>query len=359
MTTLLPAISAQRVRTARLTVNVLEVHGRTGTPVLFVHGNVSSSVFWQETMLALPEQFRPLAMDLRGFGDTDPEPVDANRGLRDYSDDLAALIEALVLAPVHLVGWSMGGGVVLQHLTEAPATAQSVTLVNPVSPYGFGGTRGIDGELCDPGGAGSGGGTANPEFVRRLREGDRSAESPLSPRSVLLAHYVKPPFVPELADNHVESMLSTRIGDDHYPGTSRPAGSWPGAAPGDRGVLNTMAPTHLRISDLSGVEPKPPILWIRGADDVIVSDTSLYDLGYLGSIGAIPDWPGADAWPPQPMIGQTRAVLDTYLAAGGSYEEVVIADSGHGPHLDRPEEFRTVLQAHLARAAERRPPAPS
>jgi len=29
-------------------------------------------------MLALPEPYRPPAIDLRGFGDTDPEPVDAN-----------------------------------------------------------------------------------------------------------------------------------------------------------------------------------------------------------------------------------------------------------------------------------------
>ena len=109
MDTLLPGITAERVPTSRLTVNVLSVAGRTGPPVLFVHGNVSSSLFWQPMMLALPETFRPLAIDLRGFGDTDDEPVDATRGVRDFSDDLAAAIEALGLDTVHLVGWSMGG----------------------------------------------------------------------------------------------------------------------------------------------------------------------------------------------------------------------------------------------------------
>jgi len=142
MDTLLPGISAERVPTSRLTVNVLSVPGRTGPPVLFVHGNVSSSLFWQPAMLALPEQYRPLAIDLRGFGDTDPEPVDATRGLRDYADDLAAVIAALGLSPVHLVGWSMGGGAVLQYLADRPSTHQvaSLTLVAPVSPFGFGGT---------------------------------------------------------------------------------------------------------------------------------------------------------------------------------------------------------------------------
>jgi pimeloyl-ACP methyl ester carboxylesterase len=353
MEILLPGISAERVRTSRLTTAVLSVTGSTtGRPVLFVHGNVSSSLFWQPTMLALPEGYRPLAVDLRGFGETDPEPVDASRGLGDYADDLAAVIEALGLASVHLVGWSMGGGVVLQYLTERPGAhrAASVTLVAPVSPFGFGGTRGTEGTLCDPSGAGSGGGSVNPDFVARLAAGDRTADSPTSPRQVLLAHYVKPPFVPAELDIFVESMLSTRIGDDHYPGTGRQVPGWPGFAPGDRGVLNTMAPTHFRIASLAGLDPKPPVLWLRGADDVIVSDTSLYDLAYLGSIGAVPGWPGTETWPPQPMLAQTRALLDEYAAAGGRYREAVLEDSGHGPHLDQPELFGAALSEHLAEA---------
>jgi pimeloyl-ACP methyl ester carboxylesterase len=352
MQTLLPGITAQQVPTSRLTTAVLSVDRRDGQPVLFVHGNVSSSLFWQPTMLALPEGYRPLAIDLRGFGDTDPAPVDATRGLGDYADDLAAVIEALGLTSVHLVGWSMGGGVVLQYLTERPAAhrAASVTLVAPVSPYGFGGTYGTDGTLYDPDGVGSGAGSVNQDFVARLAAGDRGADSPTSPRQVLLAHYVKPPFVPAELDIFVESMLSTRTGDDHYPGTSRQAAAWPGFAPGDRGVLNTMAPTHFRITSMKGLDPKPPVLWLRGADDVIVSDTSLYDFGYLGSIGAIPGWPGADACPPQPMLAQTRGLLDGYAAAGGRYREVVIEDSGHGPHLDQPERFLAAFTEHLAQA---------
>ena len=352
MPTLLPGITAERVPTRRLGTAVLSVAGRAGQPVLLVHGNVSSSLFWQPTMLALPDGYRPLAVDLRGFGDTDPEPVDATRGLGDYADDLAALIEALELESVHLVGWSMGGGVVMQYLAERPAehAAASVTLVAPVSPFGFGGTYGPDGLLCDPAGAGSGGGSANADFVARLAAGDRSADSPTSPRQVLLAHYVKPPFVPAELDIFVESMLSTRVGDDHYPGTSREVPSWPGFAPGDRGVLNTMAPVHFRIAGLDALEPKPPVLWVRGADDVIVSDTSLYDLGYLGSIGAVPGWPGPGDWPPQPMVAQTRGLLDRYAAAGGRYREIVFTDSGHGPHLDQPAQFMAALTEHLAQA---------
>ena len=348
MTSLLTGVTARRVPTDRLTVNVLEVPGRAGDPVVFVHGNVSSSVFWQQTMLDVPDGHRPLAVDLRGFGDTDPEPVDATRGLRDYADDLAATLGALGLNAAHLVGWSMGGGVVLQLLRDNPALVCSLVLVNPVSPYGFGGTRGPDGELVDAAGAGSGGGTANPDFVQRLRERDTSTDSPLSPRQTMLAFYVRPPFEPEHADLFVDSMLSTRIGDDHYPGDAVTTEAWPGVAPGGRGVLNTMAPTHFRLDDLHLVEPKPPILWLRGADDQIVSDTSMFDLAYLGQLGAVPGWPGAATHPPQPMVTQTRAVLDRYAAAGGTYQELVFTDCGHSPHLERPAEFAAALAEHLS-----------
>jgi pimeloyl-ACP methyl ester carboxylesterase len=349
MSRLLGGIASRMVPTDRLTVNLLEVPERSGEPVVFVHGNISSSLFWQETMLALPAGYRPLALDLRGFGDTDPLPVDATRGLRDYADDVAAVLAALDLESAHLVGWSMGGGVVLQLLRDRPSLVRTLTLVNPVSPYGYGGTRGVDGELIDPAGVGSGGGAANPDFVARLRDRDTSGDSPLSPRNVLLAFYVKPPFQPERMDVLLDSMLSTRIGDDHYPGDLVPADSWPGVAPGTHGVLNTMAPNHFRLDDLHTIDPKPPICWIRGTDDQIVSDTSMFDLAYLGQLGALPDWPGADTHPPQPMVSQTRAVLDAYAAAGGTYNEVVIADAGHSPHLEKPAEFGTALRQILGK----------
>ncbi|MFG1824589.1 alpha/beta fold hydrolase [Microbispora bryophytorum] len=338
-------ISAERVSTPRLTLNVLSVPGSAGDAVVFVHGNVSSSAFWHATMIAIAaEGFRPYALDLRGFGDSDPEPVDASRGVRDYSDDLLALFDHPSfedLGPAHLVGWSLGGGVVMQAMRDRPAAVRSATLINPVSPYGFGGTTGPDGVLTGPDGVGSGGGAANPEFVAALRAGDRSADSPVSPRTVLRATYVSAGTdLGEEEDAFVQSMLSTRIGEDHYPGDFLPSEAWPGVAPGRRGVLNTIAPTNFRIDDLHEIDPKPPILWIRGDQDMIVSDTSLFDLAHLGAIGAVPGWDGT---PAQPMVTQTRTALDRY----GAYREVVVEGAGHGPHLDRPAEFRAALLAHL------------
>lgn len=329
-----------RVTTSRLVQNVLSRDDDSGEPVVFVHGNVSSAAFWRDTMAALPERFRPLAPDLRGFGETDPEPVDATRGLRDYSDDVLALVDALGLERVHLVGWSLGGGIVLQALRDRPAAVASVTLVNPISPYGYGGTEGAEGRLTHADGTGSGAGAANPDFVTRLRQGDRTDESPTSPRSVFRSSYVAKPVADE--DFYLEAMLTTRVGPAHYPGDAVSSDAWPGVRPGISGVLNAAAPTHFRLDDLHKIGQKPPILWIRGADDVIISDTSLFDLAHLGALGVVPGSPGTAA---QPMIAQTRAVLERY----GPYTEVVLPECGHSPHLEYPAEFQRLLVEHLSR----------
>ncbi|SFR87595.1 Pimeloyl-ACP methyl ester carboxylesterase [Agromyces sp. CF514] len=343
--TLLPGIRARSVVTPRLTANVLEREADAASAasrtVLFVHGNVSSSLFWQPTMLGLPGDIRALAVDLRGFGDSQALPVDATRGVRDFSDDVASVVDALGLGAVHVVGWSMGGGVAMQLLLDRPDLVASLTLQSTVSPYGFGGTA-LDGSLLVPDAAGTGGGGANPDFVARLAAGDRSDE-PGSPRAVYRSSYVAPGFVSEHEDVWVESMLSTVTGTDHYPGDAAPSEHWPGFAPGRRGVLNTMAPTVFDTSGIADLAVKPPLLWIHGAQDAIVGDASFFDLNQLGAAGIIPGWPGDEVAPPQPMVSQTRVVLGRYAAGGGAVTEVELDGCGHSPHLEHPEAFREAL----------------
>lgn len=86
---------------------------------------------------------------------------------------------------------------------------------------------------------------------------------------------------------------------------------------------------------------------MRGDTDQIVSDTSLFDLGFLGSLGAVPGWPGAQVCPPQPMVTQTRYVLEEYAANGGVYKELVIAGAGHSPLLEKPDEFQEAFFAWI------------
>jgi pimeloyl-ACP methyl ester carboxylesterase len=107
-----------------------------------------------------------------------------------------------------------------------------------------------------------------------------------------------------------------------------------------------MVPQHHDVSGIVDLATKPPILWVRGTKDAIVSDASFFDLATLGQMGVIPGWPGDEVAPPQPMVTQTRAVLDAYVAAGGSCTEVAL-DAGHSPQIEKPDEFYAALAAHL------------
>jgi pimeloyl-ACP methyl ester carboxylesterase len=345
----LPGITVQTVETPRIRMCVRSSGPADGAPVIFVHGNVSSGVFWEETMLALPATYRAIAPDLRGYGDTEALPIDATRGLRDWSDDLRALVEALGLGRVHLVGWSLGGGIVMQYAIDHPADVASITLSAPMSPYGFGATRDAVGTPTNPDFAGSGGGAANPEFVQRLAQGDRGTESPNSPRNVMNAFYFRPPFraAPEREEVFATSMLATRTGEGFYPGDMTVAEHWPGIAPGKSGVNNAFSPKYCNLSGFADIDPKPPVLWICGDSDQIISDTSLFDFATLGQLGLVPGWPGAEVCPPQPMIAQIRTVLDAYAARSGHYVEHELSECGHSPHIEKPEAFRDLLAAHL------------
>lgn len=342
---LFDGITARVIDTSRIRTNILERAGddpetAPERTVVLVHGNVSSALFWQETMLSLPADLRVIAIDLRGFGDSETAPLDATRGLRDFSDDIAAALDALGIPAAHLVGWSMGGGVVLQYALDHRVL--SLTLQAPVSPFGFGGTR-RDGSRLTDDDAGVGGGGANPDFVQRLRDGDTTEDSQTSPRSVLRSAYVAAGYSSAHEDTWVASMLTTSTEPGNYPGDATASENWPGFGAGGVGVLNTMAPKHFNVSGIVDLAEKPPVLWVHGTADAIVSDASFFDINHLGAVGVIPGWPGDEVAPAQQMKAQTRDVLDAYAAAGGAVTEVELEGVGHSPHLEAPERFREEL----------------
>ncbi len=350
----LPGITSRMIHTPRLEMHALFSGPENGTPVVFVHGNASSATFWEEIMLKLPSGFRGVAIDLRGYGDTEDKIIDATRGYGDWVEDVMGLMRALQFTRYHLVGHSLGGALLFSLIPVAGTSVASATLVNPGSPYGFGGTKDVDGTPCYPDFAGSGGGVVNPDFPKLIAAKDRGTENPqASPRVVMNAFYWKPPFRPTREEDLLSSLLSEKIGPDKYPGDLVPSANWPNVAPGKCGPINASSPKYVgdSVERFITAAPKPRILWVRGSDDQIVSDNSFFDLGTLGKLGFVPGWPGETVYPPQPMVSQTRAVLDKYAAKGGKYWEKVIANTGHTPYVEKPDEFTAMLVEHLQLAA--------
>jgi pimeloyl-ACP methyl ester carboxylesterase len=348
---LLPGVREDTIETARLRTHYLEAGPADGVPVVLLHGNLSTGRFYEHLMPGAPERYRLIAPDMRGFGASEPKPIDATRGLDDWADDTHALLEALgVDAPPHLAGWSTGGAAIASYARRRPVA--SLTLIDPVSPYGFGGVK-RDGTPCFPDHAGSGGGIASPDFVQRVQAGDRSTESATSPRNVMNSTYWAPSHrvAPEREEVLLNELLKSRTGDDGYPGEATPSENWPGTAPGTRGILNALSPKHCDWSGIVELDPKPPILWTHGTADIVVADGSAWELGTLGQAGHVPGWPGEDAFPPQPMITQIRDVLERYREAGGRVEIEMFEGSGHFPPIDAQERWSATFFAFLDSAA--------
>lgn len=307
----LDGITAENITTDRLTTRVLFSGPADGTPVIFVHGNVASANDWEEVMLALPDGFRGIAPDNRGRGIADKDKlVDASRGMGDYSDDIAALMATLGIEKAHFAAHSLGGNVMWRFMMDHPDRILSMTVVAPGSPYGFGGSKGLDGELVYPDGAGAGGGVANPDFARRLDEKDASDDEG-SPRQVMNAFYWKPPFKYAREEVVLQGMFAIHVGETNYPGDSVASDNWPGAAPGKYGPNNALAAINIgSVDPLYSIDPKPHVLWVRGVEDQVVANGSMFDVATLGKFGVVPGYPGEEEFPPQPMIAQTRAVLE-------------------------------------------------
>jgi non-heme chloroperoxidase len=106
-----------------------------GPPVTFSHGWPLNADAWDGQMLFLAQNgFRAIAHDRRGHGRS--SQAASGNDMNGYADDLAAVIEALDLNDVTLVGHSTGGGEVARYIgrhgTARVAKAVLIAAVPPI-----------------------------------------------------------------------------------------------------------------------------------------------------------------------------------------------------------------------------------
>lgn len=107
--------------------------GPGSEPALYVHGLGGSSTNWTDIAGLLSERLDADAMDLPGFGRSDPAP----RGgytLNALSSRVAKLIELRDRGPVHLFGNSLGGAVAVHVAATRPELVRTLTLISPAMP---------------------------------------------------------------------------------------------------------------------------------------------------------------------------------------------------------------------------------
>lgn len=107
---------------------------RDGQAVVFSHGWPLNSDSWEAQMLFLAEKgYRVVAHDRRGHGRSSQPWV--GNDMDHYADDLAAVLEALNLKDVTLVGFSTGGGEVARYIgRHGTSRVKKAVLVAAVPP---------------------------------------------------------------------------------------------------------------------------------------------------------------------------------------------------------------------------------
>jgi 3-oxoadipate enol-lactonase len=109
------------------------LRGRSGPPVLLLHGLGSSSTDWPEQQAALQARYRVVAVDLPGHGRSalPGGPLTIER----MAGDVGAVLTGLDAGPAHVVGLSLGACVGLRLALAMPASVRSLTLINPFARF--------------------------------------------------------------------------------------------------------------------------------------------------------------------------------------------------------------------------------
>ena len=106
-----------------------------GKPVVLIHGWPLSHAMWEYQLAELPQHgIRAVAYDRRGFG-ASSKPW-SGYDYDTFADDLKAVLDALDLQDVTLVGFSMGGGEVARYMSRhGGARVAKVAFVSAITPF--------------------------------------------------------------------------------------------------------------------------------------------------------------------------------------------------------------------------------
>jgi len=100
------------------------------TPVLLVHGSPGSGEVLQTLAGLLSHEFRVIVPDLPGFGSSARDLPDYS--FRAHGEYLIELMDALHIPKAQLLGFSMGGGVVLSIAHAAPQRVVSLVMLSAI-----------------------------------------------------------------------------------------------------------------------------------------------------------------------------------------------------------------------------------
>ena len=106
---------------------------RAARPILFLHGGGQTCRTWDIVCHELSPDYRCIALDQRGHGDSEWS-YELDYRLEAHAADTAALVDALELAPMAIVGMSLGGVNGLHYALAQPEAVAAFVAVD-VGPW--------------------------------------------------------------------------------------------------------------------------------------------------------------------------------------------------------------------------------
>jgi pimeloyl-ACP methyl ester carboxylesterase len=112
----------------KLSLHVLE-WSKEGMPCILIHGAGDAAVVWSYLSRHIAPRLRPIAIDLRGHGNSSWDPGQ-KYDWRTMTEDLEEVIEALKLRRFVLVGHSLGAEVAIRAAARNPAHVAALVIVD-------------------------------------------------------------------------------------------------------------------------------------------------------------------------------------------------------------------------------------
>lgn len=109
--------------------------GKGEETIVMIHGNMSSGLHYKPLIERFQDQYRIIAPDMRGFGDS--SYVNEFNDLEELAGDMLALLEKLNVHKYVVFGWSTGGAVALKMAALKPSEVEKVVLIESCSYKGY------------------------------------------------------------------------------------------------------------------------------------------------------------------------------------------------------------------------------
>jgi len=203
-----------------------EVKGQ-GSPIVFLHDGLVSSVGWDEPFDVLAVYFRVIRYDRRGFGRSA-----APKGPYSDVDDLQAILETLKIGRATLVGCSNGSRLAVDYTLAHPDRVEALVLVGPVVsglPY-------------------------SEHFLRRGMVNYRPMFREKS-RQKLIEAWVQDPYLTDSRDTEARKLLRELLTKNPGPLTA----TFPESRPPERPAVSRLAEIHVPTLILVGESDIPDV----------------------------------------------------------------------------------------------------